>query len=255
MTLLHFNSRVRGRTTLATTLLLPKYSDLITNVGLRDADLAEIRENGELAENYDRKQHDDLGTQRQTIAVAAEEGRKFEEEHEHVRNRISAVIADIKPTDPSLAGWLSKVAFENMRLVVREPAVQPGTPPTDPNAPVAPPAAPAKPVKEMVERRDRYARALAAAQFSAALLEPERKVVVRAMAQRGFPEKRLQAFHALAQSLTDRLDGTESLPASDFTRLEAEAVTAQKLRWDACRRMIRQAVQGDAELERLWAAC
>ena len=244
----HFNSRVQARTVLARKLRSPTYSDNLAKAGLCEADLTTIQENGERAEQYDRKQHDDLGAQRQTIAVAAEEGRQFEGEYEHLRNRIPAVVADLKSTDPALAGWLTSVAFETMRVVVRDPALQPGA---DPNAP----AAPAKPVKEMVERRDRYARTLAAAQFSAALLEPERKSVVRAMAKRGFPEKRLQAFHALAQSLTDRLGGVENLKASDFTRLESEAVTVQKLHWEACRRMIRVAVQGDAELERLWAAC
>jgi len=247
----HFNSRVQARTILAKLLRSPTYSDLLAKAGLCEADLATIQENGERAEQYDRKQHDDLGAQRQTIAVAAEEGRQFEEEKEHLRNRVTAVIADLKNTDPAQAGWLASVAFDKMRVVVRDPAVQPGAAPIDPNAP----AAPAKPVKEMVERRDRYARTLAAAQFSAALLEPERKAVVKAMAKRGFPERRLQTFHALAQGLTDRLGGVENLKASDFTRLESEAVTAQKLHWDACRRMIRVAVQGDAELERLWAAC
>ena len=67
----HFNSRVRGRTTLAQTLRDPKYSDLLGMVGLRDTDLAEVQKQGELAEEYDRKQHDDLGAQRQTIASAA----------------------------------------------------------------------------------------------------------------------------------------------------------------------------------------
>ncbi|MBI5480990.1 MAG: hypothetical protein HY906_19180, partial [Deltaproteobacteria bacterium] len=63
------------------------------------------------------------------------------------------------------------------------------------------------------------------------------------------------ALAAAAEDLVGRLGGKAALTPVEATRLEAEAAHAQRLRWQACYRMIRKLVSQNPDLAHLWAAC
>jgi ribosome-binding protein aMBF1 (putative translation factor) len=141
------------------------------------------------------------------------------------------------------------VARTPARYRIRTAAVKP----VEPGAGDAKPAE-AKPQREFVQRFDRAARAEGTVQTVKSILEPAHAAVVDAFAKRGMSRDQLAQFAKVATDLVADL-GKSGMKASEFTRLEAEAVSAQKQRWDACKRMLRKAVAGNPELERLFAAC
>lgn len=144
--------------------------------------------------------------------------------------------------------WLATASFERFRLrLVPQKTAEGATPAT--------PAVPAKPERERVTRTDRLSLALSAAQFSAAILSPERTPIVDALAKRGFPRTRVEALAKAAKEISDNLGGKATMSASSHTELEAVAVAAQNERWQACRRMIAKIAKTDSELASLWAAC
>lgn len=249
----HFTARIRARSTVARTLREPEHASRCADAGILDADLAVIQTKGEEAETHDRKQHEEMARQKHDMAESIKSRDAFDAESDQLRDRLPAVGADLAShkTTADLAGLLAALTFEQFRIrILPTKAPQPTPDPAADAAPVA-----VKPSRERVTRQDRLARTQAVVNLTAALLDPERAPVIKALSSRGFDLKRLKALHATAQDLAERLGGKVALQTSEYTQLETDAVAAQKERWDACKRMIRRAIQGSPKLEGLWAAC
>ncbi len=240
-----YGRRVHARTTLAETLGEARCAARATQAGLLPADLRRIVEFGRAAETADREQQEKL-------AERTHERQQLRDLRDHVdelvgalRNRTPAVVLDLatNPETQPLARFLDNLGFDRFRVR------------TLPAEPAADGAAPAAPVRVQVAREDRLTQAQAAEQFATALSTPERAPIVEAYARRGFSRDTLQTLAAEAGRLAGAYTGaTHGLPI-EATAREAAAVAAQKQLWTACRRMIRQAVQGEPELEALYAAC
>jgi hypothetical protein len=241
------NARVEARTALCRELGKPEHADRRAQAGLLDEDLASIVADGEEAQAQDRLQHEDLAGQRkdQQDTLAARED--FENEYEALRRRLPAVIMNLtgNAATADLAGWLAAATFARFRI-------RTVTPPSVAGAPTAPPAAAER---QRVLRGDRLSRAQSVSQFLQALLQPERAAIVEAMGRRGMARDRLSALARTADTLVAKLGDKALLKRSDATAREATAVGAQKEKWEACRRMVRSAVRGGPDLERLFASC
>jgi hypothetical protein len=235
-----FTKHVRSRTLLAKELKKPEHAERIAKAGLVERDLTAIEASGEDAERYDREQHTDLADQRGALVQARARRLKIAAEEEGVRNRIPAVIEDLAadPATSSLGVWLDNVGFERFRLRTTsktEVGVEEKS-------------------TERVVRTDQTSRAQELLHFTRALLEPARAPVVDAFAARGFGRERLAQLASDAEAMAASAS-TEKLARPDATDLESQAVIRQKKQWDSCRRMLREAVEGNPELERLFAAC
>ncbi|MGI5862046.1 MAG: hypothetical protein ACOX6T_08300 [Myxococcales bacterium] len=249
-----FTARVSTRRIVAKKLQEPVHADRVARSGLLLADLVEIQNQGELAERYDREQQADLANQRVALGTAATKWRAVVEEDDALRSRMPAVIRDLEanPETASHAAWLTSVSFERYRL---RPATATSAPAQGDGSNTADSADSAA-KRERVVRNDRLSHVQEISHFSKALLEAERAPIVAALEARGFGRDRLIALSSNADAHVALLgSATLSLSAPEAGGLEAEAVAAQKAAWEACKRMIRAAVAGDLELERLFAAC
>jgi len=247
-----YGKRVEARTTLARELGKDAHRERRAGAGLLDDDLAFVVRKGEEAQAHDREQREQLAANRQGVSEQLEARERFDTEQEALRDRLAAVALDLTQdaATRNLAGWLENAAFERFHIrIVRTETPPPATPATP-----EPPATPTD-TRHRVRARDRLSIAQETTQFGRAILEPDRGPIVTMLGRRGFGRERLSALATTAEALVQRLGGRAMLQAAEATRLEAEAVAAQKERWEACRRMIRTAVSGNAELERLWAAC
>jgi predicted kinase len=93
-------------------------------------------------------------------------------------------------------------------------------------------------------------------QYVESILEQGREPIVEALAARRMDQTRLQTLAFDARTLADALGGKAMLTASKWTSLEAAAAKAQKEKWEACRRMIREVVRAyPDQLQALWSAC
>jgi hypothetical protein len=241
-----YNARIDARTTVSQELAKAEHADRCARAGLLPADLLEIVRLGNEARTQDRLQHEDLASQRKDQQDVVRTRDTFEEEQEELRRRLPAVVLDLAaaPATEPLSRWLAAASFDRFRIrTATPPAAAPSTP------------APAAPDRERVAREDRLSRAQSATQFLQSLLQPERAPIVEALGRRGMGRERLETLGRTAETLVGRLGDKAVLKRSDATAREAAAVAAQKEKWDACRRMIRAAVQGHADLERLFAAC
>jgi hypothetical protein len=250
-----YTKRVAGRTTLARQLREPKYASVLRRVGLRVADLDLLVTQGEAAAGYDRQQHVELAEKRQEQQAILEMRAQVEALLEGLRNRLPATVADLAAAADTraLAAWLQGVSFERFRIKV---TVVPAAEVVAAGAPAATGAAePAAATRERVARDDLFARFDGATQLVASLLEPARAPILQALEERGLDRPTLERLGQDAARLSSSLGGKAWLTKAAATRLEAEAVAAQKVRWDVCRRMLRAAVEGDETLQKLWAEC
>jgi hypothetical protein len=161
------------------------------------------------------------------------------------------------PSTSAHATWLRSVSFERFRVV---------TPRTEATAATATATegweadgtdrvAEQPPVKQRTARVDRLSRSQTLAHLGRSLLEPERAPILAAFERRGFARDRISQMVDRADGLVARMSSGQRFVRPDATQLEADAVAAQKRTWEACRRMIRAAVAGEPNLEKLWAAC
>jgi hypothetical protein len=120
-------------------------------------------------------------------------------------------------------------------------------PPPDP----ALAADPAVKKVERVEREDKLTRLDGLANLVATILTREK--LVAELTARGLDAAALTALQVDAAASARA--GKNTRKAADATAREAEAVRKQKGAWIANRRMIRKAVRGNPELERLFAEC
>lgn len=229
-----YSDRVEARAALARELLKTKHRARRSEVGLLEEDLEFIAERGKEALEEDRIQREEIAGQRQEMKQKLAVRDRFDAEQDALRSLLPAVLYELKAAGKSdLAGWLEQVSFERFRL---RPVQGAGD-------------------RQAVEKRDRLTIAQQAVQLLAALFEPGREEVIAALARRGMNRERLQAMKDTAERLLGELGGKLSLRASEATEREARAVSLQKERWEAVRRLVRAAVTGDAELERMFARC
>ena len=240
----YFCTRVRSRGQLAVALRKPENAERVGRAGLRNSDLETIQVSGEQAERYDREQHADLADKRNELATTAVQWKEIDSESEQLRNRLPAAAADLE-ADPALephARWVQTVSFERFRIrrIGQAPATEEGQESFE--------------LKRVV-RVDKVSRAQELLHFLRALLDPARAPIVAALEARGFDRNRLSDLANQAEGYLARVQVSTKMVGSEASQLESEAVARQKKQWDACKRMLRVAVQGDPTLERLFAAC
>lgn len=242
-----YTKKVGARTETVKELRKEKHADRIKKAGLLDPDLAPIQTHGEDAARYDRLQREQIAAQAADNKELFATRDRVAGEMENVRNRLPAIIGMLDDAEATrkLAAWLAGLSFSKLRLKVSTREVPEG----EAEAPKT------ETVKEMVERRDWPSWAEANKNFIDAVTEPGREAIVDAFAERGMPRDRLVRISTDCARLTATLGGTGRNKAVEATALEADAVAAQKVAWNRCKRMIRQCVEGDADLEHLFNRC
>lgn len=238
----NFTARVAARTQLARELRKPQHAGRVNGAGLLDDDLGVIETEGEKAERHDREQHAALADQRAALVSSAQRWRDLLTQEEALRNRLPAVIRDLDADAATRvhAVWLDNVTFDRYRIRTR---------------PAAEGEQRAEPKRERVARGDKVSAAQGLVHFTGELLDDDRSPIVAAFERRGIDRDYLVKMGGDAEALVADFGKSSKMTSPEASRLETEAVMAQKERWKACRRMLREAVAGDPTLERLWAAC
>lgn len=230
--------------------------------GMVEEDLDEIIQQGEIAEEADLDQRAELAQHKVSRSERSISATKLKEEEDGLRDRLLPVVGDLERAGQRSQGlWLSTVSFARFRIRDLAPAageVPAGGDADDAAAEDAHESgtlaeAGDAPQRVRVERQDAMNRFRGLAGFCRALLAPERVAIVARLEARGFSQARLEALGQDAKVLADL--GRNLMKAAEATAREAEAAGRQQRRWRECRRMIRKACVGDAELAGLLAAC
>ena len=106
---------------------------------------------------------------------------------------------------------------------------------------------------QWVKQEDQVTRSRNLGRYCRALLHPTRTVVVEALAKRNVTREKIESLATDAEAFTEA--GRNLKEAVEATRREAQAVAAQKKKWNAVRRLVTTAVRGDSELEKKLAEC
>jgi hypothetical protein len=255
----HYTNRVGARVTISKTLLRPEHEKRRDDIGILERDLNEIILHGEEAARQDLLQNDALAGQFSDFEAIRDQRADIETFSEKLRNCLPAVAKDMikNPETRQLGRWLSKVSFDRFRLVL--PPENEPVEAVESTAEAAPSSdaseAASAPQGTMVQRRDRLSAARALLGLTVALLAQDREPIVEALAERKIPKDKLEWLRDESSTTVDNLGGALRLKAVEHTQLESDAVGRQKEAWEACRRMIRNAVKGNPDLETLWAKC
>jgi hypothetical protein len=234
----HYTPRVLARTELAKAL--KSKPERAARAGIKESELDAIAVAGDDAREADREQNVEVAESRASISDRAERETKILESGDALRNRMPAVIRTLlEGGDEEDARFLSALSFARFRLR-HLPAPDPSLA-DDPRV---------KKV-ERVEREDKHSRLAGLASFIATLLT--RDAIVAELASRGMDRDFLTALHADADAAARA--GQNVQRATEATARESAAVREQGALWKSLRRMIREAVQGDPELEALYARC
>lgn len=210
------------------------------NAGLKDGDLGVIVSAGEEARAADTEQSAQVADQKSTLVERADRTNEILTRGEELKIRVPAVIDTLLETGHTKeANFLIALAVARYRTR--------SLPPVDPEVAELPEV---KSVKR-VEREDRPAQLEGLAKLTKILLT--RPLIVDELASRGRDRAALEQLHTDADAEFQL--GRNRLRAAEATKREAAAVARQKTKWDANRAMIRAAVQGDDELEKLFAEC
>lgn len=238
--------RVTARAELAETLTA-RFATRAGGAGVTTAELTAIAENGRTAEQADRLQKEQLAANATARATQKELTSALLVREEALRNRLPAVVADLKsaPATRELGDWLGRLSFARYRFHEIASSV--------PAAPADGAAAAELRAVERVERRDAATHLTGLEAFCRALLRDGREPAIENLASRGLPRDALESLATDARKIID-LGPNVPRPA-EATATEAEAVRAQKAVWRSCRRMLRAAVHGVPELESLYARC
>jgi len=208
--------------------------------GLKDVDLEVIQTAGEEARQADIEQRAQLTDQHTDLVERADRTNEILARGDELKMRLPATADTLLEAGHTKeAAFASAITFSRYRMR--------GLPPVDAETAELPEV---KLVKR-VEREDKPAQLEGLANLTKVLLT--RPLIVAELTSRGFDQAALEQLHADADA-EFRL-GRNRLKAAEATKREAEAVALQKRKWDANRAMIRAAVQGDPELERLFAEC
>lgn len=243
----HYTPKVRSRRLVAEALV--KQPDRVTAAKLKASDLETVRKTGQEAEDADREQKAQITTSSATVSERAAEVATLLGQEAEVRDTVAAVVDDLEGAgNLADARFLARISFARFRLrELKDDASK---------AAGAPDAAGSDEVAkklEQVEREDNVTRLDGFAGFLGAIRAPGREAIVAELAERGFTAEALDAMRSAAKAYAER--GQNRIQAADATARESLAVLAQTRKWRAIRRLVRRAVEGDAELERLFASC
>lgn len=233
-----YGERVKNRTELAGKL---KGTARAKSAGIKDADLDVVITAGTEAKEADLDQKNQMADNQTELVERADRTDEILERGEQLKNRLPAVIDTLMELGhKTLATFLIALTFTRYR--------------TRKLPPIDPELAETEEIKSVrVEREDKPALIEALANFTKSLLRPERSLIVDELASRGMDRAVLEQLHADAEE--QNLLGKNKRKAAEATAREGAAVARQKKKWDANYLMIRAAVQGDSELEKLFAKC
>jgi hypothetical protein len=239
--------RVTARRQLAEHLLA--HPDRMRAANLLESDLTTIIEQGRRAEEADAEQNEQLAELTVSRSSSARQRKSLFKRESNLRDIVPAVVYDLQAAHPLHAEWLARLSFARFRL--RELRRSAETPAADPAA-VSGEEEELRSVLK-VEREDQVTRARNLGRYCRALLREGREDIVAAFEGRNLARAAIEAMAADAEAIVE--EGKNVLQASEATKREAEAAGAQKLAWNAVKRLFRRAVKGDEVLERKLAEC
>ncbi|MDX9721913.1 MAG: hypothetical protein RBU37_14285 [Myxococcota bacterium] len=248
-----FNDRIAAKGNLAEALLQPKHETRRNEAGLQDQQLLRVVELAHEAAKFDNLQRLDFARQSEENQALLARRNELAADRKAIQSRLPAIIEDLahNPETATQAGILARVGFQRfrMRSVALSDDEASKLELEDQSSDDDNDAQPQL-KRKRVARTDWRARAQADAALAQALLDSP--AVVEAFAARALPLERLQRFAANAQDLGK---SDARLLRSDYTELEAKAVAELKALWKIQYRMIRVAIAGAPELEKLYSAC
>jgi len=235
-----YSPKVEARTLMGKALL-GKGLDWLMSKRLLESDAQELVTQGEAAKQADIDQKVQLAEQAVTRTgrkVLAEDVTRGEGDLADV---LPAIIGDlVRAGQHDEALFLAKLSFARYRIVVVSVPVDPNAEPTEEMKKV-----------ERVQRSDLPTRARGLAALCSVILQ--RPPIVAALAARGFEEATLEKLGEDAEAIV--VQGSNQMRRVEATEREAAAVLAQRTKWSEIRRLVKSAVQGDAELEEIFSRC
>jgi hypothetical protein len=241
-----YTPRVGARTELAQALEA-KGEPWLRARQLKLADVQKIVRSGTAARQADREQQEQLAEQAAGRKGRSVDAAEVTEREDMLAATLPAVIDDLMEAGlVELARFLARLSFARYRVRVLSTPVDPAAPPD---------AAVDEEVKkvERVEKSDLATRADGLAALCAALRKPGREPIVAELTERGIDSAALEQLEADATAVA--LQGRNTPRPVEATAREREAVLQQRRKWSAIRKLVQRAVEGDAELERLYRPC
>lgn len=241
-----FTPTILARTTLAQALEA-KGEEWLRARKLKLSDVQQLAQHGLAAHQADRDQQEQLAMQSASRKARSVNAADVGEREDELAATLTAVIDDLTNAGQlELARFLARLSFARYRVKVLST-------PVSPSAPVD--AAVEEEVRaiERVERSDLATRADGLAALCAALLKPGREPIVAELTARGIDAAALEQLKIDATEVAGQ--GRNTPRPVEATAREREAVTQQRRKWSAVRRLIKRAVEGDPELEALYRPC
>lgn len=228
--------------------LLAKGVEWLRERHLTVADIDTVVTSGMAAHQADREQQEQLAEQ-----AAGRKGRSVNAAEVSAREgllaaTLPAVIDDLTQAgELDMARFLARLSFARYRIRVASTPVD--RPPTGEGA-----VDDGEVRKvERVEKSDLATRADGLAALCAALRKPGRERIVAELTARGIDAAALEQLERDATEVATQ--GRNTPRPVEATAREREAVLRQRQKWSAIRRLVKRAVEGDSELERLYRAC
>lgn len=237
-----YSERVGARAQLAEALLAEAHAARRRAAGLKDSDLAAVRDQGNAAREADLAQAEQLAQLSQVRSNRSVSADDVLAREAKLKTLLPAVILDLRASHPAEASWLSRVSVARYRIRASEGASDEAASETAEQD--------AKSV-ERVKREDKLARLAGAAKFARLVLG--HGPIVGELAERGMNRDALTALAEDAEAM-ERAGKNVQLPA-EATARESAAVKAQSERWNSIRRMVAAACAGDAALAQRFSEC
>lgn len=218
----------------------------VADAGLLEDDLQELVTHGRAAKEADieqKAQQAEAKVLRNERAVDAE---SLDQDEARLRVRLPMVVGDLvkNPATRRQGQWLAVLTFARYRFrsLAAITEEQPGA------------DTPALVTRvERVEKEDAESRFGGLGAFCQVISQPGREAIIERFAARGLDAAWITRVGEDAMLVAKR--GRNTLQAAEATAREAAETKAFNLKWNACRQALRDACQGDGELERLWARC
>ena len=241
----HYTPQVAHRMAFVEGLL--KQPARFAEVGLEEADLQELRNEGAAARAADLDQRAQLAEALVRRTERRVDAEVLDKDERKLRIRLPMVVGGLlKSPDKVIARqgrWLRALSVVRYRYRNMQPVED-----TD----GAPDAALVERVKRVV-REDAESRFSGLAAFCEAITQPERALILERFAARGLDAAWFARVAADAHFIATL--GRNVSRAAEATARESDAVGRFKEKWSECRLALREAAEGDAELEHLWAKC
>lgn len=240
----YYTLKVRARRLLCEALL--ERPERVKAARLKPADLRKVIDTGKAAEEADGRQRAELAAGSAEVTARAGEIAAALSQESELRDVMAAVAEDLADNgNATAATFVKRLSYARFRIRELAPT------PADGELP-APDAEKVRKL-ERVQREDQVARLDGLAGFLGAILEPGREPIVAELVERDFTAAGLTELAAKAKALAEQ--GRNLVLAAESTGAESTNVVAQAAKWTSIRRLVRKASAGDAELERLLAAC